>query len=126
MKTLNQAERTPMRVEEQVVQIYAATNGHLDRITVDKVERFLAELIEMVRGSDPELLRRSGAGTGATRPRPGWPRSWTSSPRTSASTSTKRATRSIEGADDIRLSSRSEADAQQPVEEKEEQAALVQ
>ena len=28
VKTLNQAERTPMPVEEQVVQIYAATNGY--------------------------------------------------------------------------------------------------
>ena len=32
VKTLNQAERQPMPVEEQVVQIYAATNGYLDRI----------------------------------------------------------------------------------------------
>ena len=28
------------------MQIYAATNGYLDRITVDKVERFLSELID--------------------------------------------------------------------------------
>ena len=62
VKTLNQPERTPMPVEEQVVQIYAATNGYLDRITVDKVERFLAELIEMVHGSDPELLQMIAGG----------------------------------------------------------------
>src|SRR6202451_4515536 len=41
VRTLNQAERNPMPVEEQVVQIFAATNGHVDRITIDKVERFL-------------------------------------------------------------------------------------
>src|SRR6204780_2957820 len=34
VKTLNQHERHPMPVEEQVVQIYAATNGYLDRIDV--------------------------------------------------------------------------------------------
>ena len=62
VRTLNQAERAPMPVEEQVVQIYAATNGFLDRILVDKVERFLAELIEMVHGSDPELLKQIGGG----------------------------------------------------------------
>ncbi len=62
VKTLNQPERAPMPVEEQVVQIYAATNGYLDRITVDKVERFLAELIEMVHGSDPELLQMIAGG----------------------------------------------------------------
>src|SRR5918912_1119208 len=39
VKTLNQAERRPLQVEDQVVQIYAATNGYLDRIVVDKVER---------------------------------------------------------------------------------------
>jgi F-type H+-transporting ATPase subunit alpha len=62
VKTLNQAERSPMPVEEQVVQIYAATNGYVDRITIDKVERFLSELIERVRGSDPDLLRQIGSG----------------------------------------------------------------
>jgi F-type H+-transporting ATPase subunit alpha len=56
VRTLNQAERSPMPVEEQVVQIYAATNGYVDRIAIDKVERFLSELIERVRGTDPDLL----------------------------------------------------------------------
>ena len=32
VKTLNQPERHPMPVEDQVVQVYAATNGYLDRI----------------------------------------------------------------------------------------------
>src|SRR5579871_1858079 len=32
VKTLNQAERHPMPVEDQVIQVYAATNGYLDRI----------------------------------------------------------------------------------------------
>jgi F-type H+-transporting ATPase subunit alpha len=35
--TLNQNERHPMAVEDQVIQIFAATNGFLDRILVDKV-----------------------------------------------------------------------------------------
>ena len=62
VRTLNQAERSPMPVEEQVVQIYAATNGYVDRITIDKVERFLSELIERVRGTDPDLLQQIGGG----------------------------------------------------------------
>jgi F-type H+-transporting ATPase subunit alpha len=62
VKTLNQRERAPMPVEEQVVQIYAATNGYLDRITTDRIERFLGELIERVRSSDPELLKQIGGG----------------------------------------------------------------
>jgi len=62
VRTLNQSERSPMPVEEQVVQIYAATNGYVDRITIDKVERFLSELIERVRASDTELLQQIGGG----------------------------------------------------------------
>src|SRR6202011_154203 len=62
VKTLNQAERRPLAVEDQVVQIYAATNGYLDRIVVDKVERFLGELTEWVRGNEPELLKKIAEG----------------------------------------------------------------
>jgi F-type H+-transporting ATPase subunit alpha len=60
--TLNQAERHPMPVEDQVVQIYAATNGYLDRIVVDKVDRFLTGLTENVRGNEPELLKKIAGG----------------------------------------------------------------
>jgi F-type H+/Na+-transporting ATPase subunit alpha len=62
VKTLNQHERHPMPVEEQVAQIFAATNGYLDRINVDKVERFLAGLAESVRGNEPELLKKIAGG----------------------------------------------------------------
>ena len=62
VKTLNQSERHPMPAEEQVAQIYAATNGYLDRIDVDKVERFLSGLAESVRGNEPELLKAVAGG----------------------------------------------------------------
>jgi F-type H+-transporting ATPase subunit alpha len=62
VKTLNQAERHPIAIEDQVVQIYAATNGYLDRVTVDKVERFLADLTDSVRGNEPELLKKIAEG----------------------------------------------------------------
>ncbi|MGZ6618013.1 MAG: F0F1 ATP synthase subunit alpha, partial [Solirubrobacteraceae bacterium] len=62
VKTLNQGERQPMPVEDQVVQIYAATNGYLDRIHIDKVERFLRDLTDYVRGSESELLQKIAAG----------------------------------------------------------------
>jgi F-type H+-transporting ATPase subunit alpha len=60
--TLNQKERNPMPIEDQVVQIYAATNGYLDRITVDKVERFLGDLTDTVRGNEPDLLKKIADG----------------------------------------------------------------
>ena len=36
VKTLNQGERDPMAVEDQVAVVYAATNGYLDRINADR------------------------------------------------------------------------------------------
>jgi F-type H+-transporting ATPase subunit alpha len=62
VKTLNQAERHPMPVEDQVIQIYAATNGYLDRIVVDKVDKFLEGLTESVRANEPELLNKIAGG----------------------------------------------------------------
>jgi F-type H+-transporting ATPase subunit alpha len=62
VRTLNQGERQPLPIEEQVVQIYAATNGYLDRIVVDKVERFLAELTDSVRGNEPEVMKKIAGG----------------------------------------------------------------
>ena len=45
---LKQGINSPMPVEQQVVSIYAGTNGHLDAIPVEDVGRFEAELIEYV------------------------------------------------------------------------------
>jgi F-type H+-transporting ATPase subunit alpha len=60
--TLNQKERHPLTVEDQVVQVYAATHGYLDRITVDKVDEFLDGLTQRMHAEKRELLRRIGAG----------------------------------------------------------------
>jgi F-type H+-transporting ATPase subunit alpha len=62
VKTLNQAERHPMPVEEQVVQVYAATNGYLDRVLVEKVDRFLADLTDYMRGNESDLLGKIAGG----------------------------------------------------------------
>src|SRR5947209_415827 len=62
VRTLNQGERQPMSAEDQVVQIFAATNGYLDRIVLDKVERFLGDLSDSVRGNEPELLGKIASG----------------------------------------------------------------
>jgi F-type H+/Na+-transporting ATPase subunit alpha len=62
VKTLNQSERNPMPVEDQVIQIFAATQGYIDRIVVDKVPRFLADLTDSVRGNESELLKKIADG----------------------------------------------------------------
>jgi len=62
VKTLNQAERRPMPVEDQVIQVYAATNGYLDRIVVEKVDRFLGDLTDYMRAGEAELLKKIAGG----------------------------------------------------------------
>jgi F-type H+/Na+-transporting ATPase subunit alpha len=60
--TLNQNERAPLPVEEQVVQIFAGMNGYLDRINVDRVAEFLAGVLERARAEARDLLDKIAAG----------------------------------------------------------------
>jgi len=60
--TLNQSERAPLPVAEQVAQLYAATNGYLDRIQVDKVDEFLDGLTQRLRAEQADLLEAIGGG----------------------------------------------------------------
>jgi F-type H+-transporting ATPase subunit alpha len=62
VKTLNQNERSPIAVEEQVVVIYAATNGFLDRIAVDRVPEFHEALIARMRAEHADVLERIAGG----------------------------------------------------------------
>jgi F-type H+/Na+-transporting ATPase subunit alpha len=58
VKTLNQGERAPLAVEDQVSQVFAATNGFLDRIAVDRVGEFLQQLTARAHSEGEELLAR--------------------------------------------------------------------
>jgi F-type H+-transporting ATPase subunit alpha len=60
--TLNQGEREPLPVEDQTLQIFAATTGFLDRLNVDRVPDFLAQLIERVHAQHAELRTKIAAG----------------------------------------------------------------
>jgi F-type H+-transporting ATPase subunit alpha len=62
VRTLNQHEREPLPVEDQVIQIYAATHGYLDRIEVEKVDEFLEGLTQRMHAEQRELLQKIGAG----------------------------------------------------------------
>jgi len=62
VRTLNQKERQPLAVEDQVVQIYAATNGYLDRIDVERVPEFLEQLTLRFRAEQQELGKQIAAG----------------------------------------------------------------
>src|SRR4051794_28211703 len=56
--TLNQNERSPLQIEDQVVQVFAATNGFLDRIRSDRVRDFLDQLQDRSHSEHEDLLGR--------------------------------------------------------------------
>ncbi|MCW3048751.1 MAG: H(+)-transporting two-sector ATPase [Solirubrobacterales bacterium] len=58
VRALNQGEREPLPVEDQVVQIFAATNGFVDRIAVDRVPEFLRQLTERIHAEAADLLEK--------------------------------------------------------------------
>jgi F-type H+-transporting ATPase subunit alpha len=61
VELLKQPLNSPMVVEEQVVAIYAGTNGYLDDIPAADVKRFEAELLETFRTRYRDLLDRVAA-----------------------------------------------------------------
>jgi F-type H+-transporting ATPase subunit alpha len=56
VELLKQPLNSPMPVEEQVVSIYAGTNGFLDSVPVGDVRRFETELLEFMRSRHSSLL----------------------------------------------------------------------
>ncbi|MES1991455.1 MAG: F0F1 ATP synthase subunit alpha [Pseudomonadota bacterium] len=53
---LKQRQFSPLKVEEQVVVIYAGVNGYLDKLPVSDVGRFEEEFLRNVRTSHPGIL----------------------------------------------------------------------
>jgi F-type H+/Na+-transporting ATPase subunit alpha len=62
VKALNQGERQPLEVADQVIQVYAATNGFVDRINVERVPAFLADLVSAAHARHQELREKIAAG----------------------------------------------------------------
>jgi F-type H+/Na+-transporting ATPase subunit alpha len=58
VEALNQKERQPMPVAEQVASIYAGTGGYLDRIKTDRVAEFLAGLMDRLHSENKDLIDR--------------------------------------------------------------------
>src|SRR5690242_13073359 len=60
--TLNQKERSPLTVEDQVVQVFAATNGFVDRILTERVPEFLDGLLQRLHSEHGDLLEKISGG----------------------------------------------------------------
>ena len=53
---LKQPQYSPMKVEEQVISLFAAKNGFLKKVSVKHVHRYESELLKEVNINHPELL----------------------------------------------------------------------
>jgi F-type H+/Na+-transporting ATPase subunit alpha len=62
VNTLNQDERSPLATEDQVVQVFAATNGFLDRILTERVPEFLEGLLQRMHSEHSDLLEKISGG----------------------------------------------------------------
>jgi len=55
VELLKQDQYKPMPVEEQVMAIFAAVNGYLDDLPVEKVRPFEAEFLKFMRANYPQI-----------------------------------------------------------------------
>ncbi len=55
---LNQDERKPMKMSEQVASIFAGTAGYLDRIKVERVTEFLDQTMARLHSENKDLMNR--------------------------------------------------------------------
>jgi F-type H+/Na+-transporting ATPase subunit alpha len=58
VEMLNQKEREPLSVADQVASIYSGTGGYLDRIKTERVQEFLADLLARLHSEQAELMKR--------------------------------------------------------------------
>jgi F-type H+/Na+-transporting ATPase subunit alpha len=58
VEMLNQNERSPRSVADQVASIYAGTGGYLDRIKVERVTEFLETLLSRLHSENGDLMGR--------------------------------------------------------------------
>src|SRR6202521_1349437 len=58
MEILKQPQYQPMDVEEQVLIIWAAINGHTDDVAVENIRKFEPELLRFIENSHPAVLQK--------------------------------------------------------------------
>jgi F-type H+/Na+-transporting ATPase subunit alpha len=62
VEALNQDERHPWPIEDQVAAIYSGTGGYLDRIKVERVKEFHEMMLQRLRSEDADLMEQIGEG----------------------------------------------------------------
>jgi len=62
LEILKQPQFSPVKVEDQVAIIYAATNGLLDTVPVNRVREFEVEFRQVMNARNPDVLKALKAG----------------------------------------------------------------
>lgn len=57
VEVLKQGQYQPVKVEEQIAMIYAATNGYVDAYPESDVKRYEKEMISYIQTKHPEILK---------------------------------------------------------------------
>ena len=56
LEVMKQPQYSPVTVEDQVVVIYAASNGYMDELPVDSIKRYESELLDFVHANQPDII----------------------------------------------------------------------
>ncbi|MCI6206902.1 MAG: F0F1 ATP synthase subunit alpha [Corynebacterium glucuronolyticum] len=62
VELLKQKENNPMAVEDQMVSIWLASNGHLDDVPVEDIRRFEAEMLEYMHQNAADVYEQIDGG----------------------------------------------------------------
>ncbi len=62
VEALNQNERDPWKIENQVAAIYSGTGGYLDRIKVDRIREFHEMMLQRLHSEDSDLMEQIADG----------------------------------------------------------------
>jgi len=57
-EVLKQGKNSPLPIENQIIQIYAAVNGLMDDIKLGRVKEFEGKLAAFIKSNDPELFSK--------------------------------------------------------------------
>lgn len=58
MRVLRQPQYQPVKLEHQVLILYAVTEGHLLDVDLDRIEQFEEEFINFVEGQHPDIIKK--------------------------------------------------------------------
>jgi F-type H+-transporting ATPase subunit alpha len=62
VESLNQDERSPWAIENQVAAIYSGTGGYLDRIKTQRIREFHDMMLSRLHSEKADLMKQIGAG----------------------------------------------------------------